>query len=118
MRMIESEFTEHRLERNLKVMNWIGSVIALIGGVMTLMNILQHKGFVTLTTLLIFIAGVCISYSVKVTKSRTFAIAAALFVSVVVFTYYAVSGVNDGFAILWIIVVPLGFNRSEERRVG
>ena len=110
MRMIESEFTEHRLERNLKVMNWIGSVIALIGGVMTLMNILQHKGFVTLTTLLIFIAGVCISYSVKVTKSRTFAIAAALFVSVVVFTYYAVSGVNDGFAILWIIVVPLGFN--------
>ena len=61
MRMIESEFTEHRLERNLKVMNWIGIVIALIGGVMTLMNILQHKGFVTLTTLLIFIAGVCIS---------------------------------------------------------
>ena len=110
MRMIESEFTDHRLDRNLKVMNWIGVVIALIGGVMTLMNVIQHKGFVTLTTLLIFLAGLGISYSVRVMRSRKIAIGAALFVCVVVFSYYAVSGVNDGFAILWIIVVPLGFN--------
>ena len=108
--MVEAGFSEHRPERNLRVMNWIGIIIAFIGGVMTVMNIVQRKGFVTLTTLFIFFAGLVVTYSVRVLKSRAVAIFTALFVCIVVFSYYAISGVNDGFAILWIIVVPLGFN--------
>ena len=77
---------------------------------MTIMNVIQKKGFVTATTVLIAVAGVVICYSANILKSRMIAIFTALFVCIVIFSYYAISGVNDGFAILWTILVPIAFN--------
>ena len=43
------------LERNLVACTLTGAVIAAVGSIMTAMNLLQKKGFVTLTTLFIVI---------------------------------------------------------------
>lgn len=99
-----------RLERNLKVISWIGFVIAFISGIMTVINLVQHKGFVTYTTAIACLSGIIITYAGMVLKKRTPAILAALFVCLFIFTYYALFGINDGFAILWTFLVPLAFS--------
>lgn len=108
--LLKSIYKEDRLERNLNVITWIGLIIMVIGGIMTTMNYLQHKGFVTVTTAIAAGVGLFIAYSGKVLKQRVPAILAALVVCVLLFSYYAVSGVNDGFAILWTMLVPLAFS--------
>ena len=102
-------YVEDRLEWNLRVDSWIGAIVAFVCGVMTIMNIVQHKGFVTVTTTVICVAGVIVFISARVLKNRMFAIITFLVIFVVIFTYYAISGVNDGFAILWSLLVPLAF---------
>ena len=108
--LLQSIYKEDRLERNLSVITWIGLIIAGIGSVMTCINMAQQKGFVTWTTAIAAGAGLWIAYSAKVLKSRRPAVIAALFICVFLFTYYAVSGVNDGFAILWTMLVPLAIS--------
>lgn len=105
-----SIYNGDRLERNLKVISWIGFVIALVSGIMTGINVAQHKGFVTYTTAFAFACGIFITFSGLVLKKRTPAILAALMVSIFIFTYYTLFGVNDGFAILWTFLVPLAFS--------
>ena len=102
-------YVEDRLEWNLRVDSWIGAIVAFICGIMTIMNAIQRKGFVTITTLVICVAGVIVFISARVLKNRVFAILTFLVIFVVIFTYYAISGVNDGFAILWSLLVPLAF---------
>ena len=99
-----------RLERNLKIITWIGFVIALVSGIMTGINIVQQKGFVTYTTAIACACGIFITFSGLVLKKRRPAILAALFVCIFIFTYYTLFGVNDGFAILWTFLVPLAFS--------
>lgn len=98
-----------RNERYYTVDIWMGRIIALVGGIMTIMNILQHKGFVTLTTAVICFGGIVITLSVKALHNRIIALAMAMFICVVIFTYYTVKGVNDVFAVLWTMLVPLAF---------
>ena len=105
-----SIYSGDRLERNLKVISWIGFVIALVSGVMTGINIVQHKGFVTYTTAIACACGLLITASGLIFKKRKPAILAALFVCIFIFTYYTLLGVNDGFAILWTFLVPLAFS--------
>ena len=102
-------YVEDRLEWNLRVDSWIGAIVAFICGIMTIMNVIQHKGFVTITTAVICVAGVIVFISARLLKNRLFAILTFLVIFVVIFTYYAISGVNDGFAILWSLLVPLAF---------
>ena len=108
--LLQSIYKEDRLERNLSAITWIGMIIAGIGTVMTCINLAQHKGLVAWTTAIAAVAGLVIAYSGKVLKSRRPAVFAALFICVFLFTYYAVSGVNDGFAILWTMLVPLAIS--------
>ncbi|MBR5733729.1 MAG: histidine kinase, partial [Lachnospiraceae bacterium] len=85
----------------------MGYIIAAVGALMTVLNIVQHKGAVTYTTIAICAAGIIISVAVKVFDSLKVAIIAAWIFCVFIFTYYTINGTNEGFAILWTLMVPL-----------
>ncbi|MCR5337767.1 MAG: response regulator [Lachnospiraceae bacterium] len=114
----KSVYLGERLEHNLKLEVIIGLIIMLTGGVMTCVNTVQKKGFVTWTTAFIFLAGLLIIIFAGVLKQRTTAILIALFMCLFIFTWYAVNGVNEGFAILWIMLVPLAFSYFGDVRFG
>ena len=85
----------------------MGYIIAAVGALMTVLNIVQQKGTVTYTTIAICAAGIIISVAVKVFDNLKVAIVAGWIFCVFIFTYYTINGTNEGFAILWTLMVPL-----------
>ena len=103
----QSIYTGARRDKQMTLIYRIGFIIAAIGALMTGLNIVQHKGFVTYTTLFICAAGIIISVAVKAFDNIKVAIITAWVFCVAVFTYYTITGTNEGFAILWTLMIPL-----------
>ena len=100
-------YVGERLESNISVIRSMSIIVGFIGLAMTVMNIVQKKGFVTYTTTAIFILG-CAGYiAATFYRNRMVTIAGITCLSVVIFSYYSIKGVNEGFAILWTLLVPL-----------
>ena len=106
----KSIYTGERLEKNLKACETFGIMITVISIIMTVLNIVQKKGFVTFTTAAFCLMGLIISISTGKYKNKKVAVLATFFVSIFSFSYYAITGVNDGFAILWTLVVPVAYS--------
>ena len=103
----QSIYIGEKYEKNMAALGWFGLICAVFGTGMSIMNILQHKGFVTLTTILYAIGGIFVVVMVRAFKNRSAAVITAVIISAVTFSYYAISGVNEGFAILWTMLMPL-----------
>ena len=103
----KSIYTGKKFEKNLFAQSFFGFIGLGIGTVMTVLNIIQNKGFITYTTLLFAISGAFMVFSAKILKKREPTIIIAFLISVIFFTYYAISGANEGFAILWTTLMPL-----------
>ena len=103
----QSIYIGEKYEKNMAALGWFGLICAVFGTGMSIMNILQHKGFVTLTTILYAIGGIFVVVMVRAFKNRSAAVITAVVISAVTFSYYAISGVNEGFAILWTMLMPL-----------
>lgn len=103
----QSIYTGDKYEKNLSAIGWFGIICALFGTGMSILNIVQNKGFVTWTTIMFAVGGIGVTIAVKVFRSRGLAVNVFAFVSILIFSYYAVSGANDGFAILWTLLMPL-----------
>ncbi len=103
----QSIYTGERREKQLSMIFKIGFIIAAIGALMTVLNLIQHKGLVTYTTLVICAAGIIISVAVKIFDNIKIAIVTAWVFCILVFSYYTITGTNEGFAILWTLMVPL-----------
>ena len=101
-------YVGERLERNIRSLVVLGAIVFVVGLIMTLINIFQHKGFVTYTTAAIAFFGLFMIFEIKVRKNRNALIFAIMMISLVIFSYYALMGVNDGFAILWSLIIPIG----------
>ena len=105
----QSIYTGDRINKQLSIIKWTGYIITLIGAVMSTLNIIQHKGLVTYTTLAICVAGIIITISAKFFRNTKVALIASWLFCVVFFSYYTIAGTNEGFAILWTLMVPLAF---------
>lgn len=103
----QSIYIGEKYEKNMAALGWFGLICAVFGTGMSIMNILQHKGFVTLTTILYAIGGIFVVVMLRAFKNRSAAVITAVIISAVTFSYYAISGVNEGFAILWTMLMPL-----------
>ena len=114
----QSVYFGDRLKNNLRLEIWVGVIITIIGSIMTSINIVQNKGAVTYTTAAFACAGIAVVFFAGVLKKRTPAIITMLLMCVIFFTWYAISGVNEGFAILWIMLVPLAFSYFGDVRYG
>ena len=103
----QSIYEGEKYEKNLRAIGWFGIIGAAFGTVMSAMNILQHKGFVTYTTICVAVIGLIIFLLARVFRKRKAAVICAILLSAFVFSYYAISGANEGFAILWTLLVPM-----------
>ena len=111
-------YTGKRLEENLRIITYCGGLISLISGMLTVLNIMQARSRVAIVTAVIFVCGIVIILCAKVWKNRTAVIAATLFLCTMPFTDFAVRGVNEGFAILWTLTLPLAVSYFLSVRAG
>ena len=100
-------YTGTKYEKNLSAMAWFGAICAVFGTLMSVLNIVQNKGFVTVTTIVFAAGGILIMLAAWVFKKRSMAVAVFIVASMFCFSYYMISGANDGFAILWTLLMPL-----------
>ena len=96
-----------RLDRHLDISAMIGIIIASVCTVTTVMNIIQQRGIVIYTTIAIVIAGLFIAYSAKVMRNLKLSVWTAITVCMIIMTYYTIDGTNEGFAVLWTLLMPL-----------
>ena len=87
-----------------RVMSIIMSAASLL---LTTFNIVNKYWFMAVTTgVMAIIFAICVSLSNN-PKNRKLVVMIMSLTLGFIFTYYAISGQNDGFAILWILLVPL-----------
>ena len=97
---------------------FVGLAVLIACEIFTVMNYLQDRGVVTITTLLMGAGGVFIALAAWRRKYMDLALRATMVLCAACFTYYAARGVNEGFAILWTLVIPLAFSYFVEVRTG
>lgn len=104
-----SIYDEKRLQSNLIGITCLSILSIILGLVMLLINIIQHKSIYVIETSLAFIAaGTVSAVSSGVFRNRNISGATAIITGVLVFTYYALTGSMNGFSIAWSLVMPIG----------
>lgn len=105
-----SIYVGDRGSNNLKGMMLCGIVIAFIGLSTTGLNIRTHRGYATYATAAITLTGIAMAYLAGVKQNRKATGVLAGIMCIALFTSFAVYGINDGFAICWIVLVPLAYS--------
>ena len=83
------------------------AVLSLISGIMTVANILTHKGILTTATLSYSLLCALV-FDLLIRKRISLRLAQAVFVTSIfaLLTFFIVSGIPDGFSILWVCMLP------------
>lgn len=91
--------------RDVKIVALAGVMGSLVFAFMTIINILKHSNILFSTAFgsVSFLLAAIITWRTK--RKRAGIIIAAMVIAVM-FSLYAIEGSNDGFAILWILLVP------------
>ena len=100
-------FVGARRDRNIRASTTLGISVFIGGIVMTVFNILSNRGPVTLTTALIALIGLFMVFEIRYRNRRKGVVYGVMFIGLGIFTFYSVTGANDGFAILWTLLVPM-----------
>lgn len=82
-------------------------ILALVAGILNLLNINKHFSFMTITTSILTVGMIVSAILCGKFKKTDIASIIVAVLGIVILTDYAVSGANEGFAILWITMVPL-----------
>ena len=101
-----SIFVGQRHEKNLRNMATAAIIMMVMGFVMTLLNVMQKQYIIALSPLTIFVSSLVSYVSVVRFKNRNGAIIATMLAVIIVLTY-DVLFVDNGFAFLWTLLVPL-----------
>lgn len=101
-----SIFVGEKLRSNINALSYVGLAISFCTLITTSMNIIQGSYFMAVTTAFFCAVGIFTFITCHYFKKRTAAIYAILFACILLMTYYAISGENEGFAILWTMIVP------------
>ena len=82
-------------------------IVCISAGIMLIMNIIRHSTLMTITSV-ILVGGFAITGVIAgvFKKSKISSIIMALILTGV-FTVFPISGGNEGFAVLWILLIPL-----------
>ena len=93
------------------------AVLSVISGLMSIANIFTHKGILTIVTLAYSLFCALIFTLLVRKKIRLFLSQAAFIISFFfLLTFFIISGIPDGFSILWVCLLPacglLAFGRK------
>ena len=85
----------------------MSAIVCLTAGIMLVMNIMRHSTLMTMTSVILVAGFACTGILAGVfnkTRISTIIMAALL---TGVFTVFPISGGNEGFAVLWLLLIPL-----------
>lgn len=111
---MEGKQYEQKLQSGLLV----GLAITIISSITTTLNLVGHRGFVTVTTFSQVVGGIVVLIWIKKYKDIKVPTISMLVICIITFSYYIVSGVNEGTSILWIFLVPLSIGYFGNVKIG
>jgi len=82
-------------------------IVCISAGIMLMMNIIRHSLLMTMTSV-ILVAGFAVTGILAgVFKKSKISSAIMAVILTIVFTVFPISGGNEGFAVLWVLLIPL-----------
>lgn len=103
-------FVGVRLEKNLRILTVISIVTALLGLILIIMDCVKGEMVMLIASAVTFLGGVSCAYLAGVRKNREAAAVVPTLFCIIAFTIYAISGIGDGTAILWSLIMPIGIS--------
>lgn len=103
-------YVGERLEANLKALTYVSIATALLGVILIIINIVKKEWIMLTASILTFIAALGCAYFAGVRKNREAAGLIPTIFCAVMFTLYTVTGVGEGTAILWSLLIPIGIS--------
>ena len=107
-----------RLKSNLLILTVISMVTALLGVILIVMNLSTGQYIMLIPTVVTFLASVGCGFCAGVLKKRELAGVFPLVFCAVAFTVYALTGLGQGSAILWSLLLPIGVSYFVSVRYG
>ncbi len=94
------------IESDLNMKFGVAIIMCVASLVLTILNIVKESWFMMWTTIVLTVGFAIGALLCKLWKKRDAAAILMGALVTVVFSVYAITGENDGFAILWILIVP------------
>ena len=106
----EPIYVGNRLKANLRALTLASIVTALLGLVLTVMDLRSHDTIMLSAALATFVFASACCFCAGVLKNRELAGVFPTLFCAVVFTIYSVTGVGEGSAMLWTLLMPIGIS--------
>lgn len=106
----EPIYVGDRLRANLRALTMASIVTALLGLILTVMDLRSHDTIMLWAALATFVFASACGVCAGVLKNRELAGMFPTLFSAVVFTLYSVTGVGEGSAMLWTMLMPIGIS--------
>ncbi len=103
LRLRVSEDSERQISKNIAM----SVIVCLSAGIMLIMNILRHSVLMTVTSLVLVGGFAFTGVIAGVFKNAKVSTVIMALILTGVFTVFPISGGNEGFAVLWILLIPL-----------
>ena len=103
-----SIYTGNRLRANLKALTVISLFCAALGLALIVFDLAAGQRTMLIPAVICFASGVLCAVFAGVMKKRELAILVPTAFCIVMCTYYALSGIAQGSAIMWTLIVPIG----------
>lgn len=98
---------EASLKQDLRIKTFAAGFLAAVALVLTILNIVKGYTIMTIATGILVAGFTSAAIIVGKYKNRHMAMMIMAFMVMFMFTFFAVGAKNEGFAILWIMLVPL-----------
>ena len=103
-----SIYVGSRLKQNLLALTCVSAVTAILSIALIIMNIIKSDVVMLIPSIVTLVCAVSCGLLAGVFKKRTLAACIPSIFCTVMFTFYAISGMGDGTAILWSLFMPMG----------
>lgn len=102
-----SIYVGERLEANIKALSGVSIATTILGLVLCIVN-LATKDTLLIASIITALAGAACFFFVRILRKREIAILIPTVFCGIVFTIYALTGVGNGAAIMWSLLMPIG----------
>ncbi len=104
----QSIYTGERLKANLVALTSVSIFTAILGVVLLVFDLVRQEYLMMIPSALTFIGGVGCGIYAGILKKREIAILFPIGFCAVMFTLYAFTGMANGTAIIWSLLLPMG----------
>lgn len=98
--------TEENVKNDCAIKSIVAAVLAISSIVLTILNIVSNNMLMMWSTIVLFLVFGSSTLIIGLFKKRKLPEIMMGITIMLIFSFYAISGQNDGFAILWIALVP------------